>query len=77
MVSIARLTIGLDPIEGALVRLLGTIERRGFDLAAVEMEGARVELAIAPRGAGRSVDVLARQLERLIEVRSVRQGPVQ
>jgi len=57
--------------EGALVRMLGLVERRGFVLRRSVMAelpcGRRATLALTvePRDAGRSVETLARQLGRL------------
>jgi acetolactate synthase II small subunit len=57
--------------EGALVRMLGLVERRGFILRRSVMAelpcGRRATLALTvePRDAGRSVETLARQLARL------------
>lgn len=71
----ARVTVKLDAVDGALVRLLGLVERRGFRLRGVAMaeqgEAASVTLDIEPRDAGRSLDTLDLQLRRLIEVRDV------
>lgn len=57
--------------EGALVRLLGTIERRGFRIDGVHTDvsaqGTRVRVALATTA--RPADVLVRQLQRLIDVR--------
>ena len=69
--------IELDHSEGALMRLLGTIERRGFallDLAAnkPDEESYVVRLRL---GGERDPLVLCRQLERLVEVRAVRVIP--
>ena len=57
--------------EGALVRMLGLVERRGFILRRSVMAelpcGRRATLALTvePRDPGRSVETLARQLGRL------------
>jgi acetolactate synthase II small subunit len=57
--------------EGALVRVLGTIERRGFSFAALSTQstaqGMRLSMTLASDG--RSADVLLRQLRRLVDVR--------
>ena len=71
----AHLHIRFKPAEGAIVRILGLIERRGFALRdlAVQDEDTDGSLVIelAPRDQARQVDVLARQVERLIDVKSV------
>lgn len=62
-------------VEGAMIRALGLIERRGFavtSINATEDEPAQqLELIIGLRSADRSVDVLARQIEKLFDVCSV------
>ena len=64
-----RLTIELSDLEGALLRLLGTTERRGWRAVAVSAHAACNTLAVdmTVRGSG-SVDLLTRQLHRLHEV---------
>ncbi|MEO8671440.1 MAG: ACT domain-containing protein [Tahibacter sp.] len=67
------LTLALDRAEGALMRVLGTVERRGWDVLAVNAASAdgvsyAVELIL---GGPRDPQVLCRQLERLIDVREV------
>ncbi len=61
----------IDQAEGALVRLLGTIERRGFRIEAMRTEpdarGTRVHLRLPSDS--RPVDILLRQLQRLVDVR--------
>lgn len=60
----------LSHAEGALVRVLGTIERRGFKLGSVEsrpsQRGVNLNFTLAP--SGRSPDVLLRQIQRLHDV---------
>lgn len=65
------LSLTLAPTDGALVRVLGLIERRGFKLGAMRS-------APSPRGLdvflqlpsdGRPGDVLLRQVQRLHDVR--------
>lgn len=69
-----RLQIELDTSEGALLRVLGTVERRGFallDLRAGKPDEQRYLLQLTLDGA-RDAEVLCRQLERLVDVRTVR-----
>ena len=69
----ARIDIAFAPAEGAVLRMLGLVERRGFALRAVAMseaEGA-LRIEVEPRDAGRRLDVIAAQLRRLVEVRTV------
>jgi acetolactate synthase II small subunit len=70
-----RLTIDFTPAEGALVRMLGLVERRGYVIRglAVNEQGAGTSLVIdvEPRDPARRVEVMAQQLDRLIDVNSV------
>ena len=72
-----RLFIEFDACEGAIVRIVGLVERRGFRVcraAMSEQPGGRegsLALLVAPRDPGRCIEVLARQLERLHEVKRV------
>lgn len=74
-----RLTIDFTPAEGAVVRVLGLIERRGYLLRAVAMneqpKGASLIVDVEPRDAGRRVQVVAEQLRRLVDVSNVSTGP--
>lgn len=71
------LEIVVDLREGALVRTLGLIERRGFfPLGVQTMPGQqtgtlRVAVRVCAKEAARSVKVLQRQLQRLYDVREV------
>ena len=69
------LRMNVQKVEGALIRLLGLIERRGFSVTAMNAhsDDARqeVEITVQLRSSGRSVDTLARQIEKLYDVRSV------
>lgn len=68
-----RLTIDFTPTEGALIRVLGLIERRGYLLRSVAMgeekeKGTSLIVDVEPRDAGRRVEVVADQLRRLVDV---------
>ncbi len=68
-----KLLVTLLDTEGALQRLLGTAERRGFRVCAVHAEvvdSAQCHVAMTVESA-RDVALLARQLLRLHEVRKV------
>jgi acetolactate synthase regulatory subunit len=74
-----RIEVDFDAAEGALLRMLGLVERRGFvvsgmSMAAREGRGA-LSLDLDARDPGRSLDVVARQLRRLHEVRDVSISP--
>jgi len=69
------LEIYLRDTRGALLRILGTTERRGFILLNLHLDDAiedihRLQLRVATDD--RSVQVLARQLARLHDVFEVR-----
>ena len=80
----------IDRAEGSLQRLIGLIERRGFDISSLDMgsvggihaagEGIgansrrRIAVGISPRDADRCVAVLGRQIDRLYGVRRVDAG---
>ena len=70
-----RLTIDFTPAEGALIRVLGLIERRGYLLRSVAMgeqeKGASLIVDVEPRDSGRRVQVVAEQLRRLVDVSNV------
>jgi acetolactate synthase regulatory subunit len=77
--STQRLVVEYLAGEGALVRMLGLVERRGFVLRRAVMAelpcGRRATLALTvePRDSGRSVETLALQLRRLHGVGKVHQ----
>tara|TARA_R110001606_G_scaffold47517_9_gene120975 strand:- start:1343 stop:1657 length:315 start_codon:yes stop_codon:yes gene_type:complete len=75
------LNIEIFETEGALVRLIGLIERRGFVISSMAMSApsngsARVTVDVAARGGARQIDVLTRQIERLFDVHAVVAAPV-
>ncbi len=66
--------------EGAIQRLFGLIERRGFELRSFSMpevhptganDAYHVTVGIAPRDASRSIDVLSRQIGRLHGIKKI------
>jgi acetolactate synthase II small subunit len=70
------LHVEIHETEGALVRLIGLIERRGFVISSMSMDAAangraRITLDVAAREGVRQVEILARQIERLFDVHSV------
>ena len=71
-----RIEIGFALHEGAVMRLLGLVERRGFEVRGISMaeaadgEGA-IALDVRARDSGRSLEVVALQLKRLHDVRNV------
>src|SRR4051812_40595510 len=70
------LKVSFDGEEGAILRLLGLIQRRGFSVEGIDMPQTddtrkTVMLTVKPVGLAYRVDVLQRQIERLHEVREV------
>lgn len=69
MTQILRLT--LKKADGALLRVLGLVARRGFDVVRLEARateaGDRYEVDLTVSGA-RPIDVLSRQLAKLFDV---------
>jgi acetolactate synthase-1/3 small subunit len=65
--------VELDRAEGSLLRVIGLIERRGFNIDGMMMEDAgdnrTMAIHVSPRDATRHVDVLNRQIDRLYGVR--------
>lgn len=70
-----RIRIGFRNDEGALIRILGLVERRGYCLSGVEARDGLLTLDIAARDPGRRLDVLAAQLRRLHDVTDVTPFP--
>jgi acetolactate synthase regulatory subunit len=75
------MTLKIDRVEGAIIRTLGLIERRGFTVTSISTATGesehQMEMTVELNSAGRSVEVLARQVARLFDVTSVslaRQG---
>ena len=70
--------IQIDRADGALQRLIGLVERRGFFIDGIDMasEGAALNIAMTVRGrdAGRSIDNLGMQIDRLIGARRISNG---
>jgi acetolactate synthase-1/3 small subunit/acetolactate synthase II small subunit len=73
----ARLKIEYANNEGALLRVLGVVERRGFMIKSVAMnehaDGGTASLIVevAPRGSERRLEVLTAFLRRMYEVQSI------
>ena len=69
------MTLTMDRIEGAIIRTLGLIERRGFTVTGISTATGesehQMEITVELNAAGRSVEVLALQVARLFDVSSV------
>ena len=69
----------IDRADGALQRLIGLVERRGFHIDAMDMasegtgEGSALRVALTVRGrdAGRSIVNLGQQIDRLVGARRI------
>ena len=74
-----RIEISFNPGEGAVLRMLGLVERRGFAVSGIAMtstpHGSSLALDVEPRDPSRRLDVIARQLCRLVDVQSVAVSP--
>ena len=73
-----RLTISFAPAEGAVLRMLGLVERRGYAVRGLSMsekddQGVLV-MDVDARDSSRRIDVVAQQLGRLVDVQSVTLG---
>ncbi len=77
------ISIEIARAEGAIQRLFGLIERRGFELTSFNMpenhphgsnDAFHITVGISPRDASRSVDVLSRQIGRLHGIRRIGRG---
>ena len=68
------LKLKLDPVDGALVRVLGVAERRGWSTTGLQAESGQrsevLDLELTVLG-DRSIDLLVRQLARLHVVQNV------
>ena len=75
-----RLNIRFRPVEGAVVRMVGLVERRGYLVRGLSMTerpgGASLSIDVEPRDASRQVQVLAQQLGRLIDVTEITHAPL-
>ena len=70
-----RINITFTPGEGAVLRMLGLVERRGFLVRSIAMteesSAATIAMDVEARDPGRRLEVVARQLGRLVDVQSV------
>ena len=75
-----RLDLVLKPVEGALVRVLGMTERRGFAPQAIsggsDTVDGRWRLQLVVDG-GRPAETLKRQLQKVYDCESVEISPVE
>ena len=73
--------IQIDRADGSLQRLIGLVERRGFHIDGINMadEGSFRKIALTVRGrdAGRCMDNLGRQIDRLFGMRRISNDIIQ
>lgn len=67
--------------EGAVLRLIGLVERKGFEVTSVAMPEAgtgpaRMTLGLTPRDAGRRYDILSRHVAKMYGVTGVRAAEI-
>lgn len=72
--------IELDRLEGSLLRILGLVERRGFNIDGAELydlgEDKRgLSLTVRPRDPSRNTDILGLQIDRLYGIRRLSGDP--
>ncbi|MDV6332332.1 ACT domain-containing protein [Asticcacaulis sp. 201] len=72
--------IELDRLEGSLLRILGLVERRGFNIDGAELydlgEDKRgLSLTVRPRDLSRSLDILGLQIDRLYGIKRLASDP--
>lgn len=69
------MTLNIDRAEGAIVRTLGLIERRGFTVTGITTAAGESEhqmkMTLEVYSPDRPIEVLARQVARLFDVTSV------
>ncbi|MDQ7018036.1 MAG: ACT domain-containing protein [Robiginitomaculum sp.] len=73
------LHIEFEPAEGAILRLIGLVERRGYDVRSISLPPSSngsmsLDLGVMARDVGRDIGVLRRQIHRLVGVRRVLGG---
>ena len=77
-----RIEIKFRPSEGAIVRLIGLVERRGFEVRGVDLPNMGVAadvymgLHLRARDGGRKVETLCAQISKVYGVTSVHASPV-
>jgi acetolactate synthase-1/3 small subunit/acetolactate synthase II small subunit len=70
-----RIAIDFALVQGAVLRVLGVVERRGFELRGIAMAGegavGSLVLDVEATDAGRRLEIVAGHLSRLHEVHKV------
>ena len=69
------LKLSVNAAEGAILRIIGLVERRGFLLVRIDAasagDGGQFDMELDVVSPERSIDVLMRQLEKLFDVATV------
>ena len=78
----ARMDVDFMPAEGAMLRILGLIERRGFRIRELTLserpaQPSSLSILFEARDAGRQPDIVALQVGNLVDVSSVTLSPSQ
>jgi len=68
--------IQFEPAEGAILRLIGLVERRGYDVSSIQLASSKqgrmdLELGLNPRQLSNNIHTLKRQIHRLTGVSTV------
>ena len=74
------IVIEFDRSEGAILRVIGLVERRGFEVVAIDMTSqadrtAHMTLFVTPRDPSRRYETLARHVAKLHGVHRVSAAP--
>ncbi len=73
------LSVELQPAEGAVLRLIGLVERRGFEVRSINLPAStgslRLDLGVRARDTARTIETLHRQIKRLSGVCRVSETP--
>ncbi len=70
----SEILLTLQPVDGALVRVLSLVERRGFSIRSLRASRSEsgMEVGLEVHAEERSVENLCRQVGKLVEVTTVR-----
>ena len=70
----SQILLTLQPVDGALVRVLSLVERRGFSIRSLRANRSEgeIEVGLEVHAEDRSVENLIRQVGKLVDVTTVR-----
>jgi acetolactate synthase-1/3 small subunit/acetolactate synthase II small subunit len=69
-----RITIKFRKSEGALVRLIGLVERKGWEVRGLDLtegvqdDSTQMKVSLAPRDGTRAIEVLCRHVAKMHDV---------